>query len=81
MLCLQKAFIMRFIDLSVAIENDLPVDRPENGPKIRYQSHQETFADLAKSFAGLRRPDLPDGEAWASPRRSRLAMTVRQNVP
>lgn len=56
---------MRLIDLSVAIENDLPVDRPGNGPKIRYQNHQETFEALAKPFAGLRPEDLPDGEAWA----------------
>ena len=39
---------MRLIDLSVAIENGLPVDRPGNGPKIRYQNHQETFEALAK---------------------------------
>ena len=56
---------MRLIDLSVAIENGLPVDRPGNGPKIRYQNHQETFEALAKPFAGLRPEDLPDGEAWA----------------
>jgi len=56
---------MQLIDLSVAIENDLPVDRPGNGPRIRYQHHRETFAALAGPFAGLRPEDLPDGEAWA----------------
>ena len=56
---------MRYIDLSVALQNDLPVDRPGNGPHIRYQHHHETFEALAKPFAGLRPEDLPDGEAWA----------------
>lgn len=53
------------IDLSVALENDLPVDRPGNGPAIRYFNHHETFAALAKPFAGLQSSDLPNGEAWA----------------
>lgn len=56
---------MKLIDLSVAIENDLPVDRPGNGPRITYQHHRETFAALAKPFPGLRPEDLPDAEAWA----------------
>ena len=56
---------MRYIDLSVALQNDLPVDRPGNGPHIRYQHHHETFEALAGPFAGLRPEDLPDGEAWA----------------
>ncbi|MBN9475822.1 MAG: cyclase [Bordetella sp. SCN 67-23] len=56
---------MHYIDLSVAIENGLQVDRPGNGPHIRYQHHKETFAALAQPFAGLSPEDLPDGEAWA----------------
>lgn len=56
---------MRYIDLSVSIENGLQVDRPGNGPHIRYQHHRETFAALAQPFAGLAPEDLPDGEAWA----------------
>ena len=56
---------MRYIDLSVSIQNGLAVDRPGNGPQIRYQHHRETFAALARPFVGLRPEDLPDGEAWA----------------
>ncbi len=56
---------MKIIDLSVAIENDLPVDRPGNGPRITYQGHHETFAALAKPFVGLKPEDLPESEAWA----------------
>ncbi len=57
--------MMRIIELSVAIENDLPVDRPGNGPVITYYDHQETFEALQKPFKGLRQQDLPGGEAWA----------------
>lgn len=56
---------MHIIDLSVPIENDVPVDRPGNGPVISYFHHKETFEALAKPFAGLKREDLPDEEAWA----------------
>ena len=56
---------MKLIDLSVAIENGLPVDRPGNGPSIRYQNHKQTFDALAKPFPGLRLEDLPDCESWA----------------
>lgn len=56
---------MKIIDLSVALENDLPVDRPGNGPSITYFDHTETFAALSKPFVGLKPEDLPDGEAWA----------------
>ncbi|WP_448208289.1 cyclase family protein [Azospirillum sp. sgz302134] len=54
-----------FIDLSVALENDLPVDRPGNGPVITYFGHADTFTALARPFPGLTAGDLPDGEAWA----------------
>ena len=55
----------RIVDISVALENDLPVDRPGNGPVITYCKHHDTVEALAKPFPGLRAADLPDGEAWA----------------
>ena len=55
----------RIVDISVALENDLPVDRPGNGPVITYFRHHDTFKALAKPFPGLRAADLPHGEAWA----------------
>lgn len=55
----------RFIDISMPLENDIPSDPPGLGPKIRYIDHQMSYDDLAQFFPGLKREDLPGGEAWA----------------
>jgi len=55
----------RFIDLSIAIDNDVISDPPNLRPKITYHRHQDTFPQMAPFFPGLQRSDLPDGEAWA----------------
>jgi kynurenine formamidase len=34
-------------------------------PKIVYQQHAETVPQMAASFPGLTKDDLPDGEGWA----------------
>jgi kynurenine formamidase len=53
------------VDLSIAIENDVMSDPPPWGPKIEYQRHSETFAQLASFFPGLQQDQLPDGQAWS----------------
>ena len=55
----------RFIDISVAIENDVSSDPPGFGPQVTYMDHQGTFEQMAPFFPGLKKDDLPDGEAWA----------------
>ena len=55
----------RFIDISMHLENDVISDPPGYGPKIHYQAHQETYAQIAPFFPGLTKEDLPDGEGWA----------------
>ncbi|MCI0390048.1 MAG: cyclase family protein [Acidobacteria bacterium] len=55
----------RFIDLSIAIENDVPSDPRGFGPKVVYQKHGETVTQMASYFPGLEAKDLPDGEGWA----------------
>lgn len=54
----------RLIDLSVALENDVPADLGP-GPRITYFNHQQTAAQVAGLFPGLKPEDLPDGEGWA----------------
>jgi len=55
----------KIVDLSMPIENDIPSDPPGLGPRIDYTAHQASFDQLAPFFPGLRREDMPDGEAWA----------------
>ena len=55
----------RFIDLSVAIDNDVCADPPGLGPKISYFSHKQMAPVMAGFFPGVTPGDFPDGEGWA----------------
>src|SRR5689334_11277530 len=55
----------RLIDLSVTMDNETPADPASMRPAIRYMDHQAGFADFAKLLPGLKKEDLPDGEAAA----------------
>ncbi len=57
--------IKRFIDLSVALENDIPSDPPGLEPHIDYLDHRIGARHLAGIFPGLKPQDLPAGEGWA----------------
>lgn len=56
---------MKIIDLSVAIENDVPADPPGLGPNITYSDHAEGAAEMLRFFPGLATEDLPGAEGWA----------------
>jgi kynurenine formamidase len=58
------------IDLSRAIENDVPADPPGFGPVVSYTNHKSGAQELIAMFPGLRAEDLPDGEGWAIERLS-----------
>lgn len=54
------------IDLSIAIENDLPSDPPLMIPKVQYVTHEEGAAQMALFFPTIDpAKDLPDGKGWA----------------
>jgi kynurenine formamidase len=53
------------IDLSIYLENDVISDPEPFRPKIEYIDHSRSVDDLAGFFPGLKKEDLPDGEAWA----------------
>jgi kynurenine formamidase len=55
----------RYLDLSIAIENDIESDPPGARPTIEYINHHESWAALAQFFPGLKQGDLPDGQGWA----------------
>ena len=54
-----------YIDLSVALESDIPSDPDIMLPEIQYYSHKDTAAQMAGFFPGLTVEDLPGGEGWA----------------
>lgn len=55
----------QFIDLSIPIENNSYSDPAVMLPKVTYTDHQQTYGQMAQFFPGLKKEDLPDGEAWA----------------
>lgn len=57
---------MKIIDLSIAIENDLPSDPPPQIPRIEYQRHADTAVMMTQYFNGsIAVNDLPGGNGWA----------------
>lgn len=60
--------MMRFVDISISLENDVPADPPGHAPKIEYVTHESTGADIAAFFPGLKPRDLPGGLGWAMER-------------
>lgn len=56
---------VRFIDLGIAIEPDLPSDPPGLIPKIEYLDHTVGAQEMARFFPGTKAQDLPDGVGWA----------------
>jgi len=59
----------QLIDLSVAIEHDLPSDPPEMIPSIEYRDHR-AGAEMMAAFYSIDDPDrdLPGGMGWATER-------------
>lgn len=55
----------KFVDISVALENDVPADPPFFKPKISYIDHKASLPEFLGSFPGLTPGELPDGEGWA----------------
>lgn len=55
----------KFIDLAIAIENDLPSDPPNMIPRITYHGHQEGAQMMKLFFPGVTEKDLPKGLGWA----------------
>jgi kynurenine formamidase len=55
-----------YIDLSIAIEADVPSDPPMMIPKIQYCTHQEGAEQMKLFFPGIvPEKDLPNGKGWA----------------
>ncbi|ODT75654.1 MAG: cyclase [Pelagibacterium sp. SCN 64-44] len=59
---------MRFLDLSVPIENGISADYSDNQPQITYYGHQETVAAWQTRYPALDPGVLPNREAYANER-------------
>jgi kynurenine formamidase len=55
----------KIIDLSIAIEAQLPSDPPMMVPQIEYTSHAQGAEQMTQFFPGLKKEQLPDGLGWA----------------
>jgi len=56
---------MRFVDLSMPLDDVIPVDPPFLRPKIEYKDHQAGLADMDAMY-GIRPDQLPDGQGLAA---------------
>jgi kynurenine formamidase len=56
---------VRFIDLSITLEADLPSDPPPSIPKIEYMDHVKGGEAMLGFFPGIKKEDLPGGMGWA----------------
>lgn len=56
---------MKLVDLSIAIENEMPSDPQEMIPKISYLDHEFSVPSMLNFFGSATKEDLPEGLAWA----------------
>ncbi len=56
---------MRFVDLSVHLDNETPLDPAFLRPKIEYKDHQGGLKDMFNMY-GITPDQLPDGEGLAA---------------
>jgi kynurenine formamidase len=55
----------RIVDLSIALENDVPADPPGYEFSIEYVDHQATLPVLFRRYKDLRAEEMPNSEAFA----------------
>ena len=56
----------RFVDLSITLDNDTVADPPFMRPKITYQTHLKTVAEMQHFFPGLTAEQLPGGQGFGA---------------
>ena len=54
----------KIIDLSIAIEGNLPSDPPMMIPKVEHKKHEESVEEMLGFFPGATKEDLPNGLGW-----------------
>lgn len=61
---------MKYIDLSIDIENGVPCDPPSQMPQITYSDHKAGIKSMLERFPGTKEEDFPNGWAFESVRLS-----------
>ncbi len=56
----------RFLDLSIALDNETVADPPFMRPSIQYQSHADTMPELQSFFPGVTAEQMPGGRGFAA---------------
>ncbi|MFB3925115.1 MAG: cyclase family protein [Syntrophales bacterium] len=56
---------LRFVDLSISIESDIPSDPSMMIPRIDYMDHVQGAEQMKDFFPGVSREQLPGGYGWA----------------
>ncbi len=56
---------MKYIDLSITLEGDLPSDPPSMIPSIDYFNHTAGAEQMLEFFPGIKKEQLPEGLGWA----------------
>ena len=56
----------QIIDISIALDNETPVDQPGFGPEIEYQDPVSNIPEILRFFPGLTVDQLPGGQGWAN---------------
>ena len=58
--------MVKFIDLSISISNDVSGDPALTAPKVEYSDHDKGTRDMTLFFSKLKAEDLPVGKGWAT---------------
>ena len=56
---------LRFVDISMPLENGVKSDPDISRPKIDYMKHDESIARIQTFFPDLKAEELPDAAGWA----------------
>ncbi|MBU3914457.1 cyclase family protein [bacterium] len=56
---------IKYLDLSIAIEPDLPSDPPSMIPKVEYTNHISGANQMLDFFPGIKKNQLPEGLGWS----------------
>jgi kynurenine formamidase len=61
----REVVVMKIVDISMVLEEDLPSDPEVQIPHIQRRTHQDTAPEMKNYFPGSTIDDLPGGNGWS----------------